>query len=206
MWNLQSRHLYLCVGIRADMSTFLPAVLRGGVDIVQLREKYADRETQRVAALEMRAICQEFNVPFIMNDDAELALEVAADGVHVGQDDVSIEHCRNVLGEQAIVGISTHADDEFAAALPLAVTYRSAGPILATPTKLERLPTGVEYALRSQSLSSDPVFVTGGVDADALPELLGHGLRHFVVVRALTQSSDPEASARELSQLIRSAI
>lgn len=206
MWNLQSRHLYLCVGIRADMSTFLPAVLRGGVDIVQLREKYADREAQRVAALEMRAICQEFNVPFIMNDDPELALEVAADGVHVGQDDVSIEHCRNVLGEQAIVGISTHADDEFAAALPLAVTYRSAGPIVATPTKLERLPTGVEYALRSQSLSSDPVFVTGGVDADALPELLGHGLRHFVVVRALTQSSDPEASARELSQLIRSAI
>lgn len=206
MWNLQSRHLYLCVGIRADMSTFLPAVLRGGVDIVQLREKYADREAQRVAALEMRAICQEFNVPFIMNDDPELALEVAADGVHVGQDDVSIEHCRNVLGEQAIVGISTHADDEFAAALPLAVTYRSAGPIVATPTKLERLPTGVEYALRSQSLSSDPVFVTGGIDADALPELLGHGLRHFVVVRALTQSSDPEASARELSQLIRSAI
>jgi thiamine-phosphate pyrophosphorylase len=188
------------------MSTFLPAVLRGGVDIVQLREKYADREAQRVAALEMRAICQEFNVPFIMNDDPELALEVAADGVHVGQDDVSIEHCRNVLGEQAIVGISTHADDEFAAALPLAVTYRSAGPIVATPTKLERLPTGVEYALRSQSLSSDPVFVTGGIDADALPELLGHGLRHFVVVRALTQSSDPEASARELSQLIRSAI
>ncbi len=206
MWNLQSRHLYLCVGIRSDMSTFLPAVLRGGVDIVQLREKYAGREAQRIAALEMRAICQEFNVPFIMNDDPELALEVAADGVHVGQDDVSIEHCRNVLGEQAIVGISTHADDEFANALPLAVSYRSAGPIVATPTKLERIPTGVEYALRSQSLSSDPVFVTGGVDADALPELLGHGLRHFVVVRALTQSTDPEASARELSQLIRSAI
>ena len=111
MWNLPSRHLYLCVGIRPDMSTFLPAVLRGGVDIVQLREKYADRDAQRVAAREMRAMCQEFNVPFIMNDDPELALEVAADGVHVGQDDVTVEHCRNVLGEQAIVGISTHADD-----------------------------------------------------------------------------------------------
>jgi len=206
VWNLQSRHLYLCVGIRSDMRSFLPAVLRGGVDIVQLREKNADRDAQRIAALEMRAICQEFDVPFIMNDDPELALEVAADGVHVGQDDVSIEHCRNVLGEHAIVGISTHADDEFAAALPLAVTYRSAGPIVATPTKLERTPTGVEYALRCQSLSADPVYVTGGVDADALPELLGHGLRHFVVVRALTQSTDPEASARELSQLIRSAI
>lgn len=206
MWNLQSRHLYLCVGIRPDMRTFLPAVLRGGVDIVQLREKYADRDAQRVAAREMRAMCQEFNVPFIMNDDPELALEVAADGVHVGQDDVTVEHCRNVLGEQAIVGISTHGDDEFADALPLAVSYRSAGPIVATPTKRERIPTGVEYAMRCQSLSADPVFVTGGVDADALPNLLGQGLRHFVVVRALTDAPDPKATARVLAQLIRAAI
>ncbi len=206
MWNFPSRHLYLCVGIRPDMSTFLPAVLRGGVDIVQLREKYADRDAQRVAAREMRAMCQEFNVPFIMNDDPELALEVAADGVHVGQDDVTVEHCRNVLGEQAIVGISTHADDEFANALPLAVSYRSAGPIVATPTKRERIPTGVEYALRCQSLSADPVFVTGGVDADALPNLLGRGLRHFVVVRALTDAPDPESTARVLTQLIRAAL
>jgi thiamine-phosphate pyrophosphorylase len=188
------------------MSTFLPAVLRGGVDIVQLREKYADRDAQRVAARDMRAICHEFDVPFIMNDDPELALEVAADGVHVGQDDVTVEHCRNVLGEQAIVGISTHADDEFANALPLAVSYRSAGPIVATPTKRERIPTGVEYALRCQSLSADPVFVTGGVDADALPNLLGQGLRHFVVVRALTDAPNPESTARVLTQLIRAAI
>ncbi len=206
MWNLSSRHLYLCVGIRPDMGSFLPAVLRGGVDIVQLREKYADRDAQRTAAQEMRAICQEFNVPFIMNDDPELALEVAADGVHVGQDDVTVEHCRAILGEQAIVGISTHADEEFASALSLAVTYRSAGPIVATPTKRERIPTGVEYAQRCQRLSTDPVFVTGGVDADALPNLLGQGLRHFVVVRALTDAPDPEATARVLAQLIRAAI
>ena len=145
-------------------------------------------------------------MPFIMNDDPELALEVAADGVHVGQDDVTVEHCRNVLGEQAIVGISTHANEEFARALPLAVSYRSAGPIVATPTKRERIPTGVEYAQRCQGLSADPVFVTGGVDVDALPNLLGHGLRHFVVVRALTESTDPESSARALAQLIRAAI
>jgi thiamine-phosphate pyrophosphorylase len=187
------------------MNTFLPAVLRGGVGIVQLREKYADLDAQRIAAREMRAICQEFNVPFIMNDDPELALEVAADGVHVGQDDVTVEHCRAVLGEQAIIGISTHADDEFSTALALAVTYRSAGPIVATPTKLERIPTGVEYALRCQSLSADPVYVTGGVDAEALPELLRRGLRHFVVVRALTESTDPESSARVMADLIRAA-
>ena len=206
MWNLQSRHLYLCVGIRSDMSSFLPAVLRGGVDIVQLREKHADRDAQRVAAREMRVMCREFNVPFIMNDDPELALEVAADGVHVGQDDVSVERCRSLLGELAIVGISTHADEEFAAAMPLAVSYRSAGPIVATPTKRERIPTGVEYAQRCQSLSTDPVFVTGGVDANALPNLLEHGLRHFVVVRALTEAVNPEATARVLAQLIQSAI
>ncbi|CAB4859259.1 unannotated protein [freshwater metagenome] len=206
MWNLHSRHLYLCVGIRPDMGTFLPAVLRGGVDIVQLREKHATRDVQRVAAREMREICHAFGVPFIMNDDPELALEVGADGVHVGQDDATVEYCRSVLGDQAIIGISTHADAEFTAALSLSVSYRSAGPIVATPTKKERMPTGVEYAVRSQLSSSDPVFVTGGVDLGTLPDLLGRGLRHFVVVRALTESTAPEATARSMAQLIHSAL
>ena len=200
MFSIATRHLYLCVGIRSDIREFLPAVLRGGVDIVQLREKQApDEEQIRVGTL-MREICHEFGVPFIMNDSAELALATQADGVHVGQDDESVAHCRALLGDEAIIGISTHADEEFDAALSLPVTYRSAGPIVATPTKAGRTPTGIEYPVRCVNKSSDPVFVTGGVDVATLPGLVAAGLRHFVVVRALSESSTPEATARALNE------
>lgn len=188
------------------MSEFLPAVLRGGVDVVQLREKHADRSTIAAGAHEMLAICRDFNVPFIMNDDPELAAEVGADGVHVGQDDISVSACRSILGNDAIVGLSTHARDEFAAALLEPVTYRSAGPIVATPTKVGRAPTGVSYAVDCQSLSNEPVFVTGGVSPETLPELLRVGLRYFVVVRALTDARQPEATARQLATLIRDTL
>lgn len=203
MRSLAHRHLYLCVGLRFDMSEFLPAVLRGGVDVVQLREKEADRRAIAAGAREMLAICREFNVPFILNDDPHLAAEIGVDGVHVGQDDVSVSECRRIVGDDAIVGLSTHSPEEFALALHEPVNYRSAGPIVPTPTKAGRPGTGVDYAVNSQALSPDPVFVTGGVNNETLPDLLERGLRHFVVVRALSDSDTPERTARELSSLIR---
>jgi thiamine-phosphate pyrophosphorylase len=194
------------VGVRDDLEQFLPAVLRGGVDVVQLREKNLDLETQRRAALVMGPICHAFDVPFIVNDSPELALDVAADGVHVGQDDVSVERCRQLLGEGAIVGLSTHSTDEFTDALLHEATYFSAGPIEATPTKPGRVGTGVEYAVASQQRSPRPVFVTGGVTADNVGALVAAGLRHFVVVRALTESSDPEAAAQALRRALDQAL
>ena len=188
------------------MSVFLPAVLRGGVDIVQLREKHADRAAIAAGATEMLAICRDFNVPFIVNDDPTLAAEVNADGVHVGQDDSNVTTCRALLGSDAIVGLSTHAPDEFTAALLEPVTYRSAGPIVPTPTKRGREATGVGYALECQSLSTEPVFVTGGVSPETLPDLLRLGLRYFVAVRALTDAPDPEEAARQMAALIHDAL
>ncbi len=187
MFDLTSRHLYLCVPLRDDMATFLPSVLRGGVDIVQLREKDQPVEAQTEQARLMSDICRDFNVPFVINDFPEFALAVAADGVHVGQDDVSVQRCRELLGEGAIVGLSTHSSDEFDAALAQDATYFSAGPLVATPTKPGREGTGVGYALASQARSPKPVFVTGGVNEHNVASLVGEGLRHFVVVRALTE-------------------
>ena len=137
---------------------------------------------------------------------AELALAVGADGVHVGQDDASVTHCREVLGDQAIVGLSTHADDEFDAGLLEPVTYLSAGPIVETPTKVGRAGTGVEYAAHAQARSSVPVFVTGGVTDQNVGGLVAAGLRHFVVVRYLTESSEPEKSAHALRQALDFAL
>ncbi len=204
--RLDRRHLYLCVAHREDLATFLPAVLRGGVDVVQLREKDLDDEIRIADAALMMPICRDFGVPFIMNDSPELALTVGADGVHVGQEDVSVSHCRDVLGHDSIVGLSTHSAVEFDEALNQSATYFSAGPIVATPTKPGRPGTGVNYAVASQARSDRPVFVTGGVNAQNIAELVVAGLRHFVVVRALTESNDPEKAARRIRDELDAAL
>jgi thiamine-phosphate pyrophosphorylase len=206
VFDLAARRLYLCVGVRDDIATFLPAVLRGGVDVVQLREKELGSAEQLAAARFMAPICREFGVPFVMNDSPGFAANANADGVHVGQDDVSVAHCREILGNDAIVGLSTHSSEEFSDALPQDATYFSAGPIEPTPTKLGRPGTGLAYAVESQARSPKPVFVTGGVNEHNVAGLVAAGLRHFVVVRALTEAPDPEAAARRLRLALDDAL
>ncbi len=206
MPSLAGRRLYLCVGLREDLCDFVAAVVEGGVDVVQLREKVAPTSAQRGPAGELARLCSDLGVPFIVNDSPELALEVAADGVHVGQDDVSVARCRDLLGDAAIVGLSTHAEAELEAALATPATYLSAGPIVPTPTKAGRAGTGVGYAVRAQRRSDRPVFVTGGVSAATVGALVAEGLRHFVVVRALTEAADPSAAARALRRALDEAL
>jgi thiamine-phosphate pyrophosphorylase len=203
---LDQRHLYLCVPHRDDIATFLPAVLRGGVDVVQLREKDLDDASRIADAALMIPICREFGVPFIMNDSPELALAVGADGVHVGQEDESVSRCRELLGLDAIVGLSTHSTAEFDDALNQSATYFSAGPIVATPTKPGRTGTGLQYVVASQERSDRPVFVTGGVNAENIAELVAVGLRHFVIVRALTESNNPEEAAKRIREELDQAL
>ena len=206
MFDLNDRRLYLCVPQRDDMATFLPNVLRGGVDVVQLREKDLPLDEQLRAARIMLPICRDFGVPFIVNDSPDLALEVGADGVHVGQDDTSVARCRELLGEKAIVGLSTHSASEFTDALPQAATYFSAGPIVPTPTKPGRSGTGLDYALTCQMRSDRPVFITGGVGPDNITDLVRAGLRHFVIVRALTEANDPYGVAVALRRALDAAM
>lgn len=206
MFTLSSRHLYLCVPIRDDLEDFVRDCVIGGVDIVQLREKEADTGAITAAARRLVSVCADLGVPFIVNDDPAVALEVGADGVHVGQDDLSVAHCREVLGPEAIVGLSTHAPDEFDGALGQSATYLSAGPIVPTPTKPGRPGTGLDYAVASTKRSDRPVFVTGGVTDANVASLVEAGLRHFVVVRYLTESADPKAAARSLRRNLDDAL
>ena len=204
--SLSRRRLYLCVGLREDLSAFVRDVVAGGVDVVQLREKVAPLSAQRGPAHALARLCRDLGVPFIVNDSPELAAEVGADGVHVGQDDVTVAHCRELLGPAAIVGLSTHAEAELEPGLATSATYLSAGPVVATPTKLGRPGTGVGYALVAQRRSDRPVFVTGGVSAATVGALVERGLGHFVVVRALTEAPDPGAAARALRRALDEAL
>ncbi len=212
-WGLETRRLYLCTPDRPDLEQFVGRCVEGGVDIVQLREKHLpDTEIVARAALAQR-VCAGLGVPFVLNDRPDLAAEAGADGVHVGQDDPAPEQARAVVGEDALIGLSTHGPADLERAVgaasadaPAPVDYLSAGPVVPTPTKPGRPGTGLGYVGLAATRSPWPVWVTGGVNPDRVEGLVASGARHFVVVRWLTTAADPRSAARSLRDRIDRAI
>jgi len=175
--------------------------MKGGVDLVQLREKELPARRLIERARQAADVCADFGVPFILNDRPDLALACGADGVHVGQDDTPPSVAREILGPDAVIGLSTHAPDEWGPAGREPVDYVSAGPVNATPTKPGRPGTGLgylSYAACNPPETAVPWFVTGGVTPETIPDMAATGARRFVVVRYLTESDEPEAAARRL--------
>ena len=203
--RLAAARLYLCTGIRdgaGDLARFLDAVLGAGVDIVQMREKTAGFDVQREAARVFRRLADVHAALFIVNDDANLAVSCDADGVHLGQEDESPKAARRLLGEDLLIGRSTHAPDELLRALNEPVDYLGVGPVHATPTKPGRVGVGLEYVRFAAANASVPFFVTGGMDVSAIPPVLEAGASRVVVVRALTEAFDPAAATKELRALL----
>jgi thiamine-phosphate pyrophosphorylase len=202
--DLGDRRLYLCTADRPDLAEFVRRCIDGGVDIVQLRDHDLDPHARRTLerAAVVQAVCRDAGVPFILNDRPDLALELGADGVHVGQDDAPPTLARRILGPDAIVGHSTHAPAELDAAALEPVDYVSTGPVNPTPTKPGRAGTGLDYLRYAAVTITLPLFVTGGVTPDTLPAMLDAGARRFVVVRYLTEADDPTAHARRLRDVI----
>ena len=205
---IEGRALYLCVPDRPDLTAFVSACVAGGVDVVQLREKHLEARDLLRVGRELRRCCADLGVPFILNDRPDLALELEADGVHVGQDDAPPALGRRILGADAIVGVSTHAIDELAATLTEPVDYVAAGPVVHTATHPDRVPTGMGYithAVEAAAATATPLFVTGGVTPESIGPLAAAGVRGFVVVRYLTESDDPRRAAARLRAAIEAA-
>ena len=200
--SLERRRLYLCTPDRPDLDRFLDACLRGGVDLVQLRDKRLEALALLERATIALRVCREHGVPFIVNDRPDLALACGADGVHVGQDDAPPWLARRILGPGAIIGRSTHAPVELHAARDEPVDYISAGPVMPTPTKPGRPGTGLGYLSEAATYASVPWFVTGGVTPDSVEHMIAAGADRFVVVRFLTGADDPESAARRLAVAI----
>lgn len=199
---LANRRLYLCTPDRPDLEAFLSACVAGGVDLVQLRDKHLDAGLLTTRARLAVRVCRDLGVPFIMNDRPDIALEVNADGVHVGQDDVTPEVCRRILGPNAIVGLSTHAPVELDASTSKPVDYISVGPVAATPTKPGRPGTGLGYVRYAAGVTSQPFFITGGVTPDNIDTLIKAGAQRFVVVRWLAEAPNPMEAASALRRVI----
>jgi thiamine-phosphate pyrophosphorylase len=204
--ELEDRRLYLCVPDRPDLEGFIAACIDGGVDVVQLRAKHLDDRALLARAEAVGAVCRDAGVPFILNDRPDLALAAGADGVHVGQDDVPPEVARRILGDDAIVGLSTHSTADLAGSLGAPVTYVSAGPVEPTPTKPGRPGVGLDYVRFAVEHAGRPVWVTGGVSPATVAGVVGAGARHVVAVRWLTEAADPAAAARQLRRALDTAI
>jgi thiamine-phosphate pyrophosphorylase len=203
--RLAAARLYLCTGIRdgaGNLERFLDAVIGAGVDIVQMREKTASVDAKREAANLFRRLTDEHAALFIVNDDPNLAISCDADGVHLGQEDESPEVARRLLGEDLLIGRSTHSPDELVRALDEPVDYLGVGPVHATPTKPGREGVGLDYVRFAAQNATVPFFVTGGMDAATIGSVLEAGASRVVVVRALTEAPDPAAAAKELRALL----
>lgn len=206
MADLATRRLYLCTPDRPDLEHFLVACIGGGVDVVQLRDKTLEARAVVARARLASKVCADEGVPFILNDRPDLALEVGADGVHVGQDDAPATLARRILGPDAIIGLSTHSVDDLTSSLDQPVDYVSAGPIVPTPTKPGRAGVGLGYVRYAVAHAGRPVWVTGGASPSTVSGMVAAGARHVVVVRWLTEASDPADAARMLRSALDTAL
>ena len=170
--------------------------------MVQLREKGMDRETLRWEALEIRAVCRRYGVPFLINDAADLAAEVGADGVHVGQQDMSPQQARAVLGPDGIVGVSAHTVEEARAAQAAGADYLGVGAVFDTGTKENTTPVDYDTLKEICAAVDIPVVAIGGVGRDNLGTLAGSGIRGVAVVSALYAQPDVRAAARSLRRQV----
>ena len=194
--RLEQTRLYLVCDERSDR--FLERALRGGVDIVQLRIKAGSDEQIVTAAQRYSGVCAAHGALLILNDRPDLVTRAGADGVHIGQDDVSVSEARRQVGDQRLVGLSTHSPEQIEAAAEIGVDYIGVGPVHATPTKPGRAAVGLELVRYAAQHSALAFFAIGGIDEDNAAAVRAAGARRVAVVRALTEAGDPEQAARSL--------
>ncbi|EHR52996.1 thiamine-phosphate pyrophosphorylase [Saccharomonospora marina XMU15] len=210
--RLAEARLYLCTDARrdrGDLAEFADAALAGGVDIIQLRDKNDGtlEAGEEIEALEVLArACAKHGALLSVNDRADIALAVQADVLHLGQDDLPVSVARRILGDDPVIGRSTHSLEEARlAATEDGVDYFCVGPCWPTPTKPGRPAPGLEL-IRAVAQGIDttrPWFAIGGIDERRVGEVVAAGARRAVVVRAITEAEDPAAAATALRQALQ---
>jgi thiamine-phosphate pyrophosphorylase len=210
---LEAARLYfVCEGLPAgrDPGPLLDAALRGGADIVQLREKSPRRDEELIALADpFRRAAAAHHSLFILNDRADLVTACGADGVHVGQRDLPVAEARRLAGPDTLVGLSTHSPEQIDAAGAAGADRPdqiSVGPVWKTPTKRGRPGTGlglIEYAAGAATIAW---FAIGGIDAGNVSSVAAAGAERIVVVRAIRDAQNPGAAARRLREALEAGI
>lgn len=180
--------------------------IAGGATFIQLREKKVSVEETEKLALELKDICATYHVPFVLDDDVELAKKVGADGVHVGQEDLACSKVREILGEDAIIGVSAQTVDEAVAAWKAGADYLGVGALHPTLTKPDAVDVTYEELTRICAAIPIPVIGIGGVDATTARELEGTGVAGGAVVSAIFAADDCRTATEKLKAELQKAI
>jgi thiamine-phosphate pyrophosphorylase len=189
--NLASARLYLVTAPMPDLLTRVEAALQGGLTLVQYRDKQSNDAERLEIAAALCQLCHKYGALFIVNDRVDLALVVGADGVHLGQQDVSVAIARQILGSQKIVGKSTTNPAEMDRAIAEGADYIGVGPVYETPTKAGKAPAGLEYVQHAAKHATVPWFAIGGIDSTNMDDVLQAGALGLAMVRAIMNAENP---------------
>lgn len=177
--------------------------LEGGVTFLQLREKQLDEEHFLEEAKELQGLCSEYNVPFIINDNVDIALAMNADGVHIGQSDMEMKEAREKLGSDKIIGVSAHTKEEALLAQAQGADYLGVGAVFPTSSKDDAESVSYETLKEICDVVSIPVVAIGGITKDNLHQLSGSGISGISVISAIYAQPDIKEAARELKQCVQ---
>ncbi|MGI8820462.1 MAG: thiamine phosphate synthase [Chthoniobacterales bacterium] len=190
----------------AEAANVTAAMLRGGVALVQLRAKHESSGAIAKLAEELHRLTAAAHVPLVINDHPAIARAIGAEGVHVGQDDLSIAEAREIAGGNCFVGRSTHSFAQAVRAAEEGADYIGFGPLFATPTKPDYVPIGLGEIARVHAAVQLPIFCIGGIKLENLPQVITAGARRVVIVSGLLQAADTAQYARSAQALLQSAI
>ena len=201
--QLLAAKLYLVTSPQERILETVESALKGGLKLVQYREKTLPDCDRLAQAIALRQLCHRYNALFIVNDRVDLAYAAEADGVHLGQQDVPMEVARAILGPEKIVGRSTTNPAEMARAIQERADYIGVGPIFETPTKVGKAAVGFEYIHYAKQTAPMPWYAIGGINADNLAEIVTAGAERAALVRAIMEASDPQQITKTLRAILK---
>ena len=185
----------------ATLAEQVGAAIKGGVTFIQFREKYLDKEAFIREAKEIREVCRNYQVPFVINDHADIAAAIDADGVHVGQKDIDALDARRILGEDKIIGVTARTVEQALRAQEHGADYLGVGAVFQTDTKADAVEVKRDTVKAIYEAVDIPVIAIGGIGEDNVLQLAGNGLCGIAVVSALFARPDIEQAARNLKRL-----
>ena len=187
----------------ARLEDCVEQAIAGGCTMVQLREKKVCAKDFYQIALRVRESTARYGIPLIINDRADIALAVRADGLHIGQDDLPYEAARRIVGEDMVIGVSAHNLREAQEAAAMGADYLGVGALFTTDTKANVVPTTIEELRRIRCALSIPIVAIGGIRPDNLPLLKDVGLDGIAVSSAIISAQNPAQAARELKSIFQ---
>ena len=183
------------------MAQAVEKAIKGGVTLVQLREKHMDTDAFVKEALDVKKVTDAYNVPLLIDDNLDVCIKCGAAGVHIGQDDISAEEARKILGKDKIIGVTAKTVEQAEMAVKMGADYIGSGAMFGSSTKTEAKPMTMEEFAKIRQAVDLPIVLIGGIDADNIRELAGSKAQGAAIVSGIFKQDDVEAASRKLKAL-----